>query len=191
MDTIIIKTDSLNMTEEEFFFFCQENEQLRMERNPNGEIIIMAPTGDWISNRNVHLTTDLEIWNRKMKLGYTFESNAGFTLPNKAIRSPDAAWISKERFEALPQEDAERFGHICPDFVVELKSKSDSVNDLKEKMAEWMDNGCRLGWLINPDEGKIFIYRKKGSVEEKSFDEKISGEDVLPGFELDLSFMKK
>jgi Uma2 family endonuclease len=189
MQTVILRTDALNMTEEEFFNFCQENDTLRLGRNSNGEILWMEPTGIYISNLNLKIASRIEIWNEKSGLGYAFDSNAGFTLPDKSVRSPDASWIKKERYEALPEEDRDRFGHICPDFVMELKSKADSLTQLK-RMLEWTANGCLLAWLINPEEQNVYIFRKDGSIELKSFEETISGEDVLPGFELDLSFMK-
>ena len=191
MDTIILKTDALNMTEEDFFNFCQQNDFLRMERTSNGEIIVNEPAGDYTSRFNIKLATKIDIWNDNTGLGYAFESSAGFTLPNKAVRSPDVSWIAKERFDALAEHDKERFGHICPDFVIELNSLSDSLEQLKKKMIEWMENGCRLAWLVNPEDQQVIVYRKDGSTEDKSFDEILSGEDVLPGFELELSFMKK
>jgi len=186
MDYITINTDALNMTDDEFFNFCIQNSNLRIERDSNQNIIIMHPTGNITSNRNINIGSLLYIWNRKHSLGYVFDSNAGFTLPDKSMRSPDAAWIKKERWEKISMEDRERFTHICPDFIIELKSASDSINQLKEKMQEWMENGCRLGWLIMPDERKSIIYRANGTQEEVTFEKKLSGEDVLPGFELDL-----
>lgn len=186
---IVIKTNSWQVNDEDFFNFCQDNELFNIERNSNQDIIIMPPTGNITSIQNISIITELEIWNRKSKLGYAYESNAGFTLPNNAVRSPDAAWIEKSRFEKLPQKEKESFAHICPDFVIELKSKSNTMKDLKEKMNEWIENGCRLAWLINPKEQKVYIYRKDGSISETAFSEKISGEDVLPGFEMDLGFM--
>ena len=175
------------MTEEEFFEFCQENNFFSMERTSDGAIILKEPAGDYTSNFNVKLTTELEIWNRKFQIGYAFDSSAGFTLPNKAVRSADGSWILKERFEALTERDKERFGHICPDFVIEVKSPSDTMSELKKKMREWIENGCRLAWLINPGDSKTIIYKNDGSIQEKAFDEIISGEDVLPGFELQIS----
>ncbi|HYV91331.1 MAG TPA: Uma2 family endonuclease [Chitinophagales bacterium] len=191
MDTVILKTDALNMTEDEFFNFCQENEQLNLERNSQGEIIVMEPAGCYTSMFNLKLATKIEMWNEETNAGYTFESSAGFTLPNKAVRTADVAWIKKERFEAIPEEEQKKFAHICPDFVIELKSPSDSMKALKRKMNEWIENGCRLGWLVNTEEQKVYVFRIDGSIEVKSFAEKISGEDVLPGFELDLGFMSK
>jgi len=186
---IVIKTNSWKISDENFFNFCQDNELLNIERNCNNDIIIMPPKGNLISNQNVHISGNLFIWNEKSKLGYTFGSNTGFTLPNNAVRSPDAAWIEKSRFDKLSQKEKDSFGHICPDFVIELKSKSNTLNGLKDKMNEWIENGCRLAWLINPEEKKVYIYRKDGSISEMDFSEKISGEDVLTGFEMDLGFM--
>lgn len=191
MDTIILRTDALNITEEDFFNFCQQNDFLRMERTSKGEIIVNEPAGDYTSRFNIKLATKIDIWNDTTGLGYAFESSAGFTLPNKAVRSPDVSWIAKERFDALSEHDKERFGHVCPDFIIELKSPSDSLKQLKAKMIEWMENGCRLAWLVNPDNQQVIVYRKDGSIQEKSFNEILSGEDVMPGFEMDMSFMKK
>lgn len=184
----LIKTKSIGgLTEEEFFDFCQENDTLRLERNADGTIILMEPTGTYTSSYNAEITGELYIWNKKHKLGITFDSNAGFTLPNKAVRSPDGAFISKERWSNVPVADREKFGHICPDFIIELRSKTDSLDFLKSKMKEWMDNGCRLAWMINPKTKETTIYRQNRSIEVKPFSVILSGEDVLPGFELDLT----
>lgn len=188
MGTIVIKTNSWHISDENFFNFCQDNELFNIERNSNQDIIIMPPTGNYTSIQNSSIILQLGNWNEKYQLGYVYESNAGFTLSNNAVRSPDAAWIEKSRFEKLPQKEKESFAHVCPDFVIELKSKSNTLKGQKEKMNEWIENECRLAWLINPEEKKVYIYRKDGSTCETAFSEKISGEDVLPGFELDLGF---
>ena len=186
MDYITLSKDSVNFTEDEFFNFCVQNRDLRIERDSNLNIILMSPTGNITSNQNFSIYLKLGFWNEKHGLGYTFESNSGFMLPNKSMRSPDVAWIKKERWEKLPLEEKKKFTHICPDFIIELKSESDSLPQLKDKMQEWMKNGCRLAWLINPEKRITIIYRPKGKPEEVSFDKKLSGEEVLPGFELDL-----
>ncbi|MBA3648874.1 MAG: Uma2 family endonuclease [Chitinophagales bacterium] len=190
METFILKTSAFHMTEEEFFDFCQQNDTLHIERNENGEIIVSEPSGNYTSMLNIKLVTKLENWNEQYQLGYAFNTDAGFTLPNHAVLSPDAAWIRKERFDSLSEADKERFAHICPDFVIELKSPSDSLKDLKLKMLEWIQNGCRFALLINPQEQRVLIYRENGTTEDRSFREKISGEEILPGFELDLNFIK-
>ena len=190
METIVLKTDSLRMTEDEFFNFCQENKQLRMERDRYQNIYIMSPTGNKTSIYNSEINLQLALWNRQVKLGYIFDSNVGFTLPNGAVRSPDAAFIYKERFDKLPEKDKERFGHICPDFVIELKSPSDSIKYLTDKMDEWMENGCRLAFLILPESQEVHVYKPGNPVIVKNISEKIPGENVLPGFGLDLGFMQ-
>ncbi|HYV94563.1 MAG TPA: Uma2 family endonuclease [Chitinophagales bacterium] len=189
LNTFVLNANALHLTEDEFFDFCIQNRPLNFERSANKEIILMPPTGTDTGRTNTFLTTDLEIWNRKMKLGYTFDSSTGFTLPNTAVRNPDASWILKERYDALSSEDKKKFAHICPDFIVELKSESDSLKYLKNKMNEWIQNGARLGFLIVPEQKKVFIYRPGKAIEEKSITKKLSGEQVLPGFELDLTFL--
>jgi Uma2 family endonuclease len=184
----LIKTKSIGgMTEEQFFQFCQENDSIDFERNANGEIIIMAPTGTSTGWFNINISTDLTIWNRKSNLGYVFDSNTGFTLPNNAVRSPDAAFIRKEEWQKVSLSDRKRFAHVCPDFVIELLSEADHEISLQEKMKEWMENGCQLSWMINPLKKITIIYRRNGQAEAKSFDTILDGEDVLPGFTIDLS----
>src|ERR1022692_3122984 len=129
MQILEIKTDTVNLTEEQFYLLCVRNKELRIERDKHQNIIIMAPTGSDTGNHNADLTGEISIWNKKNRLGYCFDSNAGFTLPNKAMRSPDVSWIAKEKYESLPKQDRKRFAHICPDFVIELISKSDSIKD--------------------------------------------------------------
>jgi len=183
----LIKTKSLGgMTEEQFFRFCLENDSIHFERNSLGDIILMEPTGAKTGWYNMNIGTELNIWNRKTNLGLVFDSNAGFTLPNRAVRSPDVSFILKERWGKIKPADQEGFAHICPDFILELLSKSDCEWPLQEKMKEWMDNGCRLAWMINPYKKETTIYRRKGETETKSFYEILKGEDVLPGFELNL-----
>lgn len=183
----LIKTQSIGgMTEDQFFRFCQENESIHFERNANGEIIIMEPTGSYTGWFNMNIGTDLTLWNRKSRLGIVFDSNTGFTLPNGAIRSPDASFITRERWEKVNEEDRQKFAHICPDFVIELLSGSDHERTLQEKMHEWMENGCRLAWMINPFNKETTIHRRRGNKEIRPFNQLLNGEDVLPGFILDL-----
>ena len=184
----LIKTNSIGgMTEEQFFQFCQENDSINFERNSNGEIIIMAPTGSDTGAFNLGITSQLYSWNAKNKFGIAFDSSTGFTLKNGAIRSPDGAFILKARWDKVAIDDRKKFAHICPDFVIELLSESDHEWALQKKMEEWMDNGCRLAWMINPEKKETMIYRSKGETETKPFHEALNGEDVLPGFTINLT----
>jgi Uma2 family endonuclease len=140
------------LTNEEFFAFYIANRELRIERNSNREILIMPPSGSETGMYDAGLTIKIGIWNNETRLGKVFGSSAGFTLPNDAVRSAHAAWIGNERWKEVPEADRKKFVRICPDFVAEIKSPSDSLKDLHKKMQEWMENGCRLGWLLDPDE---------------------------------------
>jgi Uma2 family endonuclease len=184
----LIKTKSIGgMTEEQFFNFCQENDTLKIERTENGEIVIMAPTGFDTENFNLDLATELKLWNRKYKLGYVVGNNAGFVLPNSAVRSPDAAIISNNRMTLVTKDERKKFVHVCPDFVIELLSESDHAKSLQDKMKEWIENGCSLAWMVNPQKRETWIYRKNGEVEIKPFTAILYGEDVLPDFQLNLT----
>jgi Uma2 family endonuclease len=179
------------MTDEEFFHFCQDNRDVKFERAFNGQIIIMSPTTFITGDRNHEILYQLRKWNKKNKLGRAVDSDTGFYLPNGAMRNPDAAWVSNENLAKVPESELDSFPRLCPDFIVELKSKSDSTKELKEKMKEWMDNGCRLGWLIDADEEIVYAYEVGKEVREhKNFDLPISGEPVLSGFELILSELR-
>jgi Uma2 family endonuclease len=188
METLHLNFSALGgLSDDELFQLCISNKQLRIERSAKGEILIMAPAGSSSSMTNADIVYYLKAWNKKQRLGRVFESSAGFTLPNGAMRSPDAAFILQERWEAVSAEDRKRFAPICPDFVVELMSHSDALKTAQDKMHEWMDNGCRLAWLINPKQQKVYIYRADGDVSVvETFEATLSGEDVLPEFTLDL-----
>jgi Uma2 family endonuclease len=177
---------TIDLTDEQFFQLCQNNRDLRFERTAKGEILIMPPTGGETSKRNFEVAVQLGIWNKQTNLGVCFDSNGGFTLPNGADRSPDVSWVRRERWEALTPEQREKFVPLCPDFVVELRSPSDSLEKVREKMREYMDNGARLGWLLNPQDQQVEIYRPDRDVEILGNPATLSGEDVLPGFVLDL-----
>ena len=182
----------LDLTDEQFFWLCQHNQDLRFERTAKGEILIMQPTGGETSNRNFEFAVQLGIWNRQNNLGVCFDSNGGFTLPNGAVRAPDVSWVRRDRWYALTPEQREKFVPLCPDFVVELRSASDSLKELQAKMQEYIDNGARLGWLIDRKNQRVEIYRPLQDVETRNFASQqspttLSGEDVLPGFVLDLS----
>ena len=152
MTAITLNLNSIiKLTSEQFYQLCEENPDLKLERSANGELIAMPPTGGETGKRNVKVTTQLDLWNEQTELGEVFDSSTGFTLPNKADRSPDASWVEKSRWSALTPEQREKFIPLCPDFVIELVSPSDSLKKSQEKMQEYMENGCRLGWLINPE----------------------------------------
>jgi Uma2 family endonuclease len=176
----------IKLTDEQFFQLCQDNKTLRFERNSKGELIIMPPTGGETSNRNAGLTAQIWVWNEQTQLGKVFDSSGGFKLPNGADRSPDASWVKLECWNALTPEQKTKFAPLCPDFVVELLSPSDSLKDTQEKMKEYRDNGARLGWLINRRTKQVEIYRQGQDFEVLENPVTLSGEDVLPGFILDL-----
>lgn len=175
------------MSEGDFYQLCRENEHLKIERSKNHEIIIMPPSVTKISRFNNKLNYYLTDWNEKHGLGYVFESSAGFNLPNGAVRAPDTSWIQKERWHQLLEADKNRFAPIAPDFIAELMSKWDDWEPLEEKMQEYMDNGVRLGWLINADEKVVIIYREDGTYSKQEGKETLlQGESVLPGFQIPL-----
>ncbi|MEG4802319.1 Uma2 family endonuclease [Microcoleus sp. ARI1-B5] len=175
----------IKLTEEQFYLLCQENPDLKLERNPNGELIVMPPTGGETGKRNVKLIVQLALWNEQTQLGEVFDSSTGFTLPNKADRSPDVSWVEKSRWEALTAQQREKFIPLCPDFVIEILSPSDSLKKTQDKMQEYIDNGCRLGLLINRKKQQVEIYRPDREVEVLPAPQAISV-DVLPGFTLNL-----
>lgn len=179
----------LELTDEQFFQLCQKNHELKFEQAASGELIIMAPTGGETGRRNVKLTTQLDLWNTRTNLGEVFDSSTGFKLPNGANRSPDAAWVIRERWNALTPEQREKFVPLCPDFVVELMSPSDSVERTRQKMVEYQDNGARLGWLLNRKQRQVEIYRPRQSPEILDNPQTLMDNQVLPGFVLDLSLI--
>ncbi len=176
----------IDLTDEQFFQLCQTNQNLRFERNATGELIIMPPVGGESSNRNAGLTAQLWVWNQKNNLGIVFDSSGGFKLPNGADRSPDASWVKLSRWNALTPEQKTKFLPLSPDFVIELLYKSDSLKTTQKKMEEYKSNGVRLGWLINRKNRQFEIYRIGKEVEILDNPDSLSGEDVLPGFVLDL-----
>ena len=180
-------TLNINLTDEAFFQLCQNNRDLRFERTAAGELIIMPPTGSDTGNRNFDIAVELGIWNKQTKLGKGFDSSTGFKLPNGKDVSPDVAWIKKERWDSLTSEQQNKFAPIAPDFVIELRSSSDNLKPLQEKMQEYIDNGVKLAWLIDRKQRKVFIYRPGQAVEELDNPQTLTGEDLLPGFVLDLS----
>lgn len=177
----------INLSDEQFFQLCQDNSDLRFERTPLRELIIMPPTGGLTGDRNADITFQLRAWNRQTRQGKSFDSSTGFQLPNGATRSPDASWMSIERWETLTSSEQERFVPLCPDFVVELRSASDALAPLQAKLQEYIENGARLGWLIDPKQQTVEIYRPNQVVERVQAPAQLSGESVLLDFILDLS----
>ena len=173
------------ITHEEFELLCQDNPDLRLELTADGELVTMSPAGYESSERNGDLTADLVIWNRTSKQGRVFDSSGGFTLLNGAVKSPDATWIEKSKLADIPA--GVKFPLVIPDFVIALRSQSDSLTKTQEKMAEYRANEVRLGWLINPQQKQVEIYRLGQEKEVLHSPTTLSGEDVLPGFILDLS----
>ena len=174
------------MDEDDFFEFCRANPELRIERTTKGEIIIMPPTGGEIGGSNFELTGIFRSWVKTDGTGKGFDSSTGFHLPNGADRAPDVAWVKLERWNALTPEQRRKFPPLCPDFVVELRSATDSVADLQAKMAEYLENGAQLGWLIDPREKKVYIYRPQQPVECLDNPTSIAGDPLLRGFVLEL-----
>ncbi|MES2774334.1 MAG: Uma2 family endonuclease [Bacteroidota bacterium] len=182
---------SENMTDEEFFDFCAQNRNTKIERDENYQIYIRPPAGLESSGMNSELTTEVTIWNRKSKLGRIGDSSSGFFLPDKSMKSPDVAWMSNEKWDSIPDIDKQKFPYVTPEFIIDLMSPSDRLGAAKEKMEKWIENGVLLGWLIDPKTETTFIYRKDTPAETViGFDKKLSGETVLPGFEMDLSILK-
>jgi Uma2 family endonuclease len=184
---IEFEDDGPKMTADEFWEFCQANPDLRAELTKDGELNVMPPTGFGTSERNAEIIFQLTLWAKKAETGKATESNAGFILPNGATYAPDAAWTSNERLAKFTEKEKEKFLPLCPDFVIELRSFSDNLNELKAKMQEYVENGARLGWLIDPKEKKIHVYRPGRAAEVLQNPQTVAGEDVLPGFELDLT----
>jgi Uma2 family endonuclease len=178
---------TLQLTEEEFEQICRVNRDLRLERTAKGELIVMPPTGGETGRRNLGLAAQLWNWSQSNSLGIAFDSSTGFTLPNGAIRSPDASWVALERWQALTPLQRRKFIPLCPDFAIELLSPTDELRDTQAKMQEYLANGLRLGWLINPDSKQVEIYRPGQPVEILQNPASLSGENVLPGFALNLS----
>lgn len=187
MDAITLNLNPvIQLTDEQFFQLCQINELIRFERNPDGTLLLMTLVGGLTSNRNANITAQLGLWNRDESLGVAFDSSTGFTLPNGAVRSPDASWLRRDKWDALTQQQKERFAPVCPDFVVELRSASDCLQRLQNKMQEYLDNGSRLGWLLDLETKTVEIYRHNQDVEIIQSPATLSGEDLLPGFVLNL-----
>jgi Uma2 family endonuclease len=179
-----VDVHSLHLTDDQFYQLCMDNGDLRFELTSRGELIIMPPTSSMTGWRNSQLHYQVAAWSRSNGTGLTFDSSAGFTLPNGAKRSPDTSWIRRKRWDALTTEEQEAFAPICPDFVVELRSPTDHLSTLQNKMVEYIENGAQLGWLLDPQSKSIHVYRP-GQTEEKLDDpETVSADSILPGFVL-------
>ena len=189
MNTYPLQLKSCPLTDEQFFQLCINNRDVRFERNAQEDLIIMSPTGGETGNRNGRLIQKLFNWTDKNGTGIAFDSSTGFKLPNGANRAPDAAWIPLEKWNSLTPQQRQRFLPLCPDFVIELRSPSDKLSTIQEKMVEYRDNGTRLGWLINRKDRQVEIYQLEKEVEVLDNPESLSGGEILPGFVLDLELI--
>lgn len=177
------------MTDTQFAKFCAEHPGLVFEMTEEGEIIVMAPTFSETAMRNSHITAQLQTWAGRDGRGVVLDSSGGFVLPNKARRSADASWVQKDRIEKLPSESRSGYFHLAPDFVIELRSRTDRINALRNKMHEWINNGAQLGWLINPDTDTLEIYRPNRETESLTGLKSLAGEPPIDGFVLDLDLV--
>ncbi len=180
-------TNGKKFDDEVFERFCRENPEMQVEQTAEGEIVVMPPTGGTTGIRNFSLIFEFGKWRAKnLKKGFAFDSSTTFVLPNGAKRSPDLSWVKIERWEALTKEQQDKFPPLCPDFLVELRSKTDSLKTLQAKMREYIENGAELGWLIDPTKRKVYVYRKDTEVEVFDQPSEVSGEPLLPKFTLNL-----
>jgi len=177
---------SLRLTPAQFEQVCRDNPDLRLELTSTGGLIVMPPTGLLTGKRNAALTAQLVIWAEEDGTGVVFNSHAGFTLSNGAIRSPDVSWVRREKWEALTEDEQEEFAPLCPDFVIELRSRWQTLKAQQAKMQEYLDNGAALGWFIDPRNRRVYIYRQGEEVEVLRDATTLSGDPILPGFELQL-----
>jgi Uma2 family endonuclease len=178
---------AIEMTAEQFSEFCQLNRDLRIERTAGGDLIVMPPTFGKTGARNAEITAQLQLWAKRDRSGVAFDSSTGFTLPNGATRSPDAAWVKRTHLARLTPEQKEKFLPLCPDFVIELRSPSDPLKLVQGKMREYIANGARLGWLVDPLERRVYVYRPRTAVKRLDRPAHLSADPVLLGFVLDLS----
>ena len=186
MTALTLNLDSITtLTHEQFRKLCQANRDIQLELTAQGELIVMPPTGWESGKRNASVTGQIWAWNSKTQLGTAFDSSTGFRLPNGAVKSPDAAWVRQERLDALSPDPSE-FLALAPDFVIELRSATDRLKTLQDKMKEYQENGVRLGWLLNAKDQAVEVYREGQEVQVLRSPISVSGENVLPGFVLDL-----
>lgn len=190
MSTIVLNLKPfVDLSDDQFYQLCQNHRDLKFERTADGELLIVPPVGGEGGSREADLIGDLVFWNRRTQMGKVFSSSTCFKLPNGANRSPDAAWIAKGRWNRLTLEQQQKFPPICPDFAIELRSQSDALEPLQQKMQEYIDNGLRLGWLINPQDRIVEIYRTNQLAQVLQNPTQVDGEDVLPGFVFDISIL--
>ena len=181
----------LQLTDDQLFDLCRLNRDLRIERTAHGGLSIMSPAGGDSSALNAEITIQLGTWAKRDGTGRTFDSSGGFVLPNGAVRSPDAAWVSRARLAALTAEQRMKFLPLCPDFVIELRSPTDSLPALRDKMREYVENGARLGWLVDPLGDQVFVHRPDCPVERLARPDRVSADPVLPGFRLDMDELRR
>ncbi|HHP7232830.1 MAG TPA: Uma2 family endonuclease [Xenococcaceae cyanobacterium] len=186
MDSLTLDFQSIELTDAQFYQLCINNRDLRFERNANGDLLVMSPTGGETGNRNIEIAYQLQAWSRQHKLGIAFDSSTGFKLPNGANRSPDASWIPFNKWSSLTLAQQQKLIPLCPDFVIELLSPNDKLATTQEKMQEYIENGTLLGWLINRKNRQVAIYRQDKNIELLNSPKNLSGENILPGFILDL-----
>lgn len=185
---LAVDCTTVHLSDEQFYQLCVQNPDLRIEQSRAGMVIFMAPVGGESGNREMFLGGELYLWNRQSQLGYVFSSSTIFQLPGGGKRSPDAAWVARERWEALTPAEQQRFPPLAPDFVIELRSRTDSLSDLEDKMEEYRSSGVRLGWLINPQDQEAVIYRLgETGVERRSWPTVLEGDPVVPGFRLNFA----
>lgn len=183
---VALDLHSVRLTDEQFYQLCQDNEDLRLELTAEGELIIMPPTGGSTGSRNATITARITVWAEKDGTGLSFDSSTMFILPNGAKRSPDGSWVSRERWDALSQEERDKFVPLCPDFVLELRSPSDSLSFLQDKMDEYISNGAGLGFLLDAKAKRVYVYRPGHPVESLDNPRTLSGDPELPGLILAL-----
>lgn len=187
-NSIVLRTQgAFETTDEEFFAFCQRNSEWRIEQNAVGDWIIMAPAGGETGSRNNEIARQLGNWAKGNATGVAFDSSTGFVLPTGAKRSPDATWVRRTRLSTLTPEQKQKFLPLCPDFVIELRSPSDSLSPLQEKMAEYRDSGAHLGWLLDTAAQAVFVYRPGQETQRLDAPNTLSGSPELPGFVMDLT----
>ena len=178
---------SLRLTPEQFWEVCRDNPELRLELTSNGELIVMPPAGSKTGQRNSNLNRQFANWVKNDGTGVAFDSSTGFTLPNKAVRSPDVSWVKRERWDVLSEDEQEEFAPLCPDFVIELRSRWNTLIEQQQKMQEYLDNGTQLGWLIDRRERRVYGYCPDKEVEVLTDAATVSGDPILLGFELQLA----
>jgi Uma2 family endonuclease len=189
MTTTIQLEPAIALSADQFYTLCRQNPELKFERSPQGELLLMSPTGGETGKRNAELIGDFIIWNRRTQLGFVFDSSTCFRLPNGGDRSPDVAWVQKDRWQSLTPEQRRQFPPLSPDFVLELMSPSDRLGEVQAKMREYQVAGVKLGWLINPGDRQVEIYREGSSVDLLTAPTNLSGESILPGFTLPVAWL--